>query len=164
MANRRLRVLFLTGLMMVGLIGGAVPASATSIGNEGCTPGFFSQNPGAFQEYDPSDTLSSVFTLPAYLSDLADDTLLEALSYTGGRTLVDKAKILLRQAVAAVLNAAHEDVGYPYRRFDDPGMIIATTNSALASGDAATIEDLKDTYEAANELGCPLDADEADDE
>lgn len=164
MANRRVRTLLLTGLLMVGLVGGAVPASATNIGNEGCTPGFFKNNPGAFEEYSASTTLGSVFTLPAYLSDLADDTFLEALGYGGGRTIEDKAKQLLRSAVAAVLNAAHEGVGYPLRRFSDPGMIIATTNSALASADAGTIEDLKDTYDAANNLGCPLEADEANDE
>jgi len=156
MANRRLRVLFLTGLMMAGLIGGAVPASATNIGNEGCTPGYWKNHTESWEEYSPSTTLGSVFTLPAYLVALEDDTFLAALSYSGGPTIVDKAKLLLHHAVAAFLNAAHEDVGYPLRRFSDPGMMLATTNSALASADADTIEDLKDTYDANNNLGCPL--------
>ncbi len=162
MASKRVRTLLLTGLLMVGLIGSALPAAATNIGNEGCTPGFWKNNPGAWEEYTTSTTLGSVFTLPAYLVALEDDTFLEALNYGGGPTIVDKAKLLLHHAVAAVLNAAHEDVGYPLRRFSDPGMIIATTNSALASADAETIGDLKDTYDDANNLGCPLSADEAE--
>lgn len=156
MANKRVRVLLLTGLLMVGLIGGAVPAAATSIGNEGCTPGYWKNHTESWQEYTTSTTLGSVFTLPGYLSDLSDDTFLEALSYSGGPDIEDKAKLLLHHAVAAFLNAAHEDVGYPLRRFSDPGMMLATTNSALASADAGTIEDLKDTYDDNNNLGCPL--------
>lgn len=163
MANKRVRTLLLTGLLMVGLVGGAIPAAATNIGNEGCTPGFFKNNPGAFEEYSASTTLGSVFNLPSYLSDLADDTFLEALGYSGGSTLEDKAKQLLRAAVAAVLNAAHEGVGYPLRR-DGVDGIIATTNITLAGANADAIEDLKDTFDAANNLGCPLKADEANDE
>lgn len=162
MAYRRVRVLLLTGLLMVGLVGGAAPVSAENIGNEGCTPGFWKTNTGAWEEYDPTTLLSSVFTLPAYLlPDLADDTFLDALSYSGGPDIEDKAKLLLHHAVAAVLNAAHEGVGYPFRRFAEPGMIIPSTNSALASQDADTIEDLKDKWDEANNLGCPLEADEA---
>lgn len=160
MANKRVRTLLLTGLLMVGLIGGAVPASATNIGNEGCSPGFFKNNTGAWEEYSSSTTLGSVFTLPAYLSDLADDTFLEALDYSGGPTLEDKAKTLLRAAVAAVLNAAHEGVGYPLRR-DGVDGIIARVNTALAGANADAIENLKDELDAANNLGCPLEADEA---
>ena len=156
MANRRLRVLFLTGLMMAGLIGGAVPASATNIGNEGCTPGYWKNHTENWEEYSPSTTLGSVFTLPAYLVALEDDTFLEALSYSGGPTIVDKAKLLLHHAVAAFLNAAHEGVGYPLRRFSDPGMMLSSVNSALASGNGATMLNLKDTYDANNNLGCPL--------
>lgn len=156
MTNRRIRVLFLTGLMVAGLVGGAVSVSATRIGNEGCTPGFWKNHTGAWEEYTTSTTLEDVFNLPFWLNHLGDDTLLEALSYSGGPTLEDKAKLLLRHAVAAVLNSAHEGLGYPLRRFSDPGMIVATVNSTLASGNAGAILDLKDVYDDANNLGCPL--------
>ena len=156
MANKRVRTLLLTGLLMVGLVGGALPASATNIGNEGCTPGYWKNHTDNWEEYSPSTTLGSVFTLPAYASSLSDDTFAEALRYGGGSTLLAKAKTLLHHAVAAVLNAAHEGVGYPYRRFSDPGQIVASTNNALASQDAATMLALKDKWDSANNLGCPL--------
>lgn len=161
MGTRRVRTLALTGLLMIGLVGGAVPAAGTAIGNEGCTLGFWKNNTGQWEEYVPTQTVESVFNVPASLSSLGDDTLLEALNYGGGAGLLGKAKILLRQAVAAVLNAAHEGVGYPLRRDSDPGMIIATTNAALSSGNQSTMTDLAATYDAKNNLGCPLDADES---
>ena len=154
----RTRTLLVTGALALGLISGVAPASATRIGNEGCTPGYWkqAQHFDSWEEYTPATTLGSVFTLPAYASSLSNDTFLQALNYGGGSTLLAKAKLLLRQAVAAFLNAASEDVGYPYRRFSSPGMMLSTVNSALASGDATTILNLKDDYDAKNNLGCPL--------
>jgi len=64
--------------------------------------------------------------------------------------------LLLHHAVAAYLNAAHEGLGYPYRRFGEPGDLRDAINSALASGDRATMLELKDKLDAANNLGCPL--------
>jgi hypothetical protein len=159
MRTTRARAVLLTMALAVSVIGGSAPAAANRMGNEGCTPGFWkqAQHFDSWEEYTPGTTLGSVFTLPAYASSLADDTFLEALSYGGGPTLLDKAKQLLRSAVAAFLNAASEEVGYPYRRFADPGNMLATVNSALASGNKTTIEDLKDDYDAKNDLGCPLD-------
>ncbi len=156
MANRRVRTLLLTGLLMVGLIGGAVPASATNIGNEGCTLGYWKNHTADWEEYTTSTRLDTIFVFPASLSTLADDTLLEALNYGGGSGIVGKAQILLRQAAAAVLNAAHESVGYPLRRDSAPGMIRSTVNAALASGSESTMTDLAETYDDANNLGCPL--------
>ena len=154
--------MFLVAALALGVLGGALSASAVRIGDdEGCTPGFWKNNPGAWEEYSPNQTLGSVFVIPAEFSELADDTLLEALSYGGGSSDIDKARTLLRQAVAAVLNAAHEGIGYPYRRDAAPLMIISSVNAALASGNTTTMENLKDTLAEANELGCPLSADEA---
>ena len=154
--------MFLVAALALGVLGGALSASAVRIGDdEGCTPGFWKNNPGAWEEYSPDQTLGSVFAIPAEFGELADDTLMEALSYGGGSSDLDKARILLRQAVAAVLNAAHEGIGYPYRRDAAPLMIIPSVNAALASGNTTTMENLKNTLASANELGCPLSADEA---
>lgn len=160
-ASKSVRLFALAAVLVVGALG-AGSAGAVRIGDdEGCTPGFWKNNTGAWQEYAPGDRLDSVFTIPAAYSELADDTLLAALSYNGGPALIDKAKLLLHHAVAAILNAAHEEVGYPYRRYDAPLGIVPSVNSALASGDATTMGDLKDVLDDANNLGCPLRADEA---
>jgi hypothetical protein len=58
--------------------------------------------------------------------------------------------------VAAFLNAAHEGLGYPYRRFEEPGNMWAAIDAALASGDRATMINLAAVFDAANNLGCPL--------
>jgi hypothetical protein len=98
----------------------------------------------------PGQTLGSVFTeVP---DALAGVTLLDALSFEGGPTLTDAQQILLRQAVAALLNAAHPDVDFP-RTTDG---IIAAVDAALASGDRDTILDLAEELAADNEAGCPL--------
>jgi len=158
---RSVRALAVVAVLVVGLFG-ASGASATNIGDdEGCTPGFWKNNPGAWEEYNPDARLDSVFTIPAAFGELADDTLLDALSYKGGPESIDKAKLLLHHAVAAILNAAHEGIGYPFRRDVPPLAIIPTVNSALAGGDVDVMSDLKDVLDAANNLGCPLAADES---
>jgi hypothetical protein len=160
--SRCLRVGVVLASVILGLIVPATSALAVRIGdNEGCTPGFWKNNIGRWEEYSPNWTLGSVFVVPTGFSSLADDTLLDALSYGGGPTLQGKAKLLLKQAVASILNAAHEGVGYPYRRFVNPFAIVPTVNAALASGSRTTMEALKNTLDRANNLGCPLRADEA---
>lgn len=159
--SRSARLLAMAAVLIVGSIG-AGSVVANRIGDdEGCTPGFWKNNTGAWQEYDPASRLDSVFTIPAALSELADDSLLAALSFNGGPATIDKAKLLLQHAVAAVLNAASEDVGYPYRRFGPPLGIVAAVNAALAGGNPDTMLDLKDILDEANNLGCPIAADES---
>jgi hypothetical protein len=52
-----------------------------------------------------------------------------------------------------VLNAAHEGVGYPYRRFTQ-FQIIAQVDAALASGDRQRILGLATVLDQASNLGC----------
>ncbi len=133
----------------------AAPAFATNIGNEGCTPGYWKNHTDNWEEYRPSQTLESVFDVPnAYGYD--NVTLEQALAFRGGSGADGAARILLRAATAAVLNAAHEGIGYPYRRNVEPFRIIATVNAALASVDRQQMLDLAATLDAANNLGCPL--------
>jgi hypothetical protein len=119
--------------------------------NEGCTPGFWKNNAlkkGASQwpsGFTPDELLS---TAGFDTSLTGDATLLAALQFQGGSTLEGAAEILLRAAVAAVLNAA--------KFGGSPSTIISEVNSALASGDRDTILGLASTLDAANNLGCPL--------
>lgn len=125
--------------------------TTTPPGEEGCTPGFWKNHPEAWVGFLPTQTLGSVFDA-ALLGDLADVTLLDALSFGGGSTLTEAQQILLRQAVAALLNAAHPDVDFSLTTAE----VIAAVNAALASGDRETILDLAEDLAAANEAGCPL--------
>lgn len=100
--------------------------------------------------YGTDTTLTAAgFSLPA---TLADDTLLEALHYKGGPDLEDKMRLLLKQAVAALLNAEHAGVDYPMTATE----VVDAVNTALASGDQTAILSLQMTLDAYNNLGCPL--------
>ena len=51
--------------------------SATNSGKQGCTPGFWKNNPGAWQGYVPTQKVSSLFS--AAPTPDANDTLMQAL-------------------------------------------------------------------------------------
>lgn len=118
---------------------------------EGCTPGYWKQE----QHFDswpegfsPNDLVGAVFNCAPF----NDATLLDALNFGGGPSVDDAKKILLRAAVAAVLNAASPGVDYPRTVAD----IVAAVNTACASNDRDAILALKDQLDADNNLGCPL--------
>jgi uncharacterized repeat protein (TIGR01451 family) len=136
-------------------------ASVTVTGGQGCTPGFWkthtdsSKYPNAWPPtgYSPSQLVSSVFTVPSgYASFLGSSTLAQALAFQGGNTLDGAAQILLRAAVAAVLNAASPDIGYPLT----VSGIVSQVNAALASKDRGTILTLASLLDGDNNLGCPI--------
>jgi uncharacterized membrane protein len=101
--------------------------------------------------FSPNQLLGSVFNLGGF-PNIASQTLLQALSFDGGPTLADAVKVLLRQAVAAILNAAHPNVDYPLTA----AQIIANVNTAIATNNRSTILAVKDTLAGFNERGCPL--------
>lgn len=84
--------------------------------------------------------------------DGQEDTLLDALNYQGGNGTTGAARILLRAAVAAMLNAANPNVDYPRTE----ASIIADVNAALASKNRNTMLNLATALDADNNLGCPL--------
>jgi hypothetical protein len=111
-------------------------------GPEGCTPGFWKQphHLDQWQGYDPEEEFDTVFGVESS----THPSLLEALETGGGGE-----SALLRHAVAALLNAAHEDVNYLYSIVE----IIEIVANAFATGE---FEDAKDILEAANESECEL--------
>lgn len=133
----------------------ASPASATNIGNEGCTPGYWKNHTDNWEEATPSSLVKWIYR-DAGNTAYGDITMLAALSLKGGPGTDGAQQILLRAAVAAWLNAAHEGLGYPYRRFTEPEAFVADVNAALASGDRATMLALATKLDLANNLGCPL--------
>ncbi|MDP9431520.1 MAG: hypothetical protein M3P91_02040 [Actinomycetota bacterium] len=66
-----------------------------------------------------------IFRLPPELASFSDVTMEEALQGGGGKGVDGAATILFRAAVASYLNAAHDEIGYPYRRFDSPCFLSA---------------------------------------
>jgi uncharacterized repeat protein (TIGR01451 family) len=118
---------------------------------EGCTPGFWKNHLQAWVGFSPNQTLESVFDVPNSFG-LDNNTLLQALSFQGGSGTVGAARILLRAAVAALLNAAHPGIDYPRTVAE----VIADVNAALASGNRATMLTLATELDTDNNLGCPI--------
>ena len=119
-------------------------------GEEGCTPGFWKNHTSAWDVYSPMQTVGSVFSGAS--ASLADDTLLQALSYQGGTGLLGAERILLRAAVAALLNSTDDVVEYPLFTSEVRNRVSA----ALASDDRQRILTLARNLDAKNNLGCPL--------
>jgi hypothetical protein len=129
------------------------------MGAEGHTPGFWKtnvdtknavawprQNDGSLV-LDPLQPVSSLFSgLPANLANLS---LADGLGLGGGGI-----EALLRHAISGVLSAIHPYVAFPLSALE----IVALTNAAIASGNASTIDALKNRFQSYNELGADLDA------
>jgi hypothetical protein len=127
--------------------------TTTTPGSNGCTPGYWKNHLDSWGPtgYSPDDTLASVFN-PAVLGSLGSDTLLEALSYAGGPGVDGAKRILLRAAVASVLNASHPDVDFG----PSAAVVIGATNFALASNVREGILDIASQLDARNNAGCFL--------
>ena len=118
-----------------------------TVGNQGCTPGFWKNHTDVWVGYSPSDLVSAVFSNAAPYDV---DTLLQALSLKGGPGVDGAERILLRAAVSALLNST--SVNYPLTTSE----IITMTDNALAAGDRATILSVASELDALNNLGCPF--------
>jgi len=115
-------------------------------GLQGCTPGYWKQ-PQHFDSwnvYTPIDTFETVFSIDAYPGD---PTLLDALKFNGGGIYA-----LGRHAVAALLDSVNPNIAYPLTSTQ----VIQMVHAALATGNATTIENLKNTLDEYNNLGCPI--------
>jgi hypothetical protein len=115
-------------------------------GGEGCTPGFWKNHPEEWPAaYDPDDLFRDVFGVT--IAGDPDLTLLQALNLGGGGE-----NALARHAVAALLNAASDEVDFEFTEQE----VIDKVQAAIASGDPEEIEDLKDELDRENNRGCPL--------
>ena len=113
---------------------------------QGCSHGYWKNHESEWPApYPGSTTLGSVFNLTGF-SSLGSKTLADALKFKGGDTTQDKAENMLKQAAAALLNAAHPGIYYPYTVSE----LIAEVNSALASKDSALLTTLGETLDVYN--------------
>jgi hypothetical protein len=138
------------GLVLVLAFG--APAQAHRL--EGCGPAYWLAHQGNWQEYGPSSRVSNAWhmlNLP-----LAERRLTFAQALADPGKIASVSRTLLRSAVTAYLNAAHEGVWYPYRRFDAPYYLRETINDAIASGDAWYQRSVTRDLDIANNRYCPL--------
>jgi hypothetical protein len=142
------------------IAGGMVTVTVTNeaVGSEGCTPGFWRQPQhfGAWTfPYTPEGPLGVFTYRDAFglgdvvqlkdskkVVDPTDPTLLEAVQATGGGQ-----NALARHAVAALLNAASDEVAFAFT----VDQVIAMVQNAYATGDFNTPKDL---LAVVNEAGC----------
>lgn len=121
---------------------------ALEAGPDGCSLGFWKNHTGAWQGFATNQTVGSVFNNAA---PFHNTSLLDALSLRGGPGIDGAKEILLRQAVAALLNAAHAGVNYPRTQ----ASVIADVSAALGNSRGAMLA-LASALDADNNLGCPL--------
>lgn len=113
----------------------------------GCSHGYWKNHPSVWPSpYTPGTKLGSVFSLGSVAAALADSSFDDALKFRGGNTPTQKAEILLRNAVAALLNSVHGSINYQWTASE----VIGAVNTALASGDPATMLALEAQLDAAN--------------
>jgi hypothetical protein len=114
---------------------------------QGCTPGYWKQ-PQHFGNYEvvtPSTTLKDAGFIPDNGTDDQDD-LVQALKYQGDKGEEGAERILLRAAVAGLLNIYKLD---NYAE-DDPVTFLAAVNAAMDSNDRQTMLDLAADIDADN--------------
>lgn len=130
-------------------------AAAVS-GTQGCTPGFYAQNPGRYQYLEwPEGTA----LLPGRLVNTVFGTsyqwpLEKVLNPKEWDNASDTEAKLLRHGLAALFNALNLGVGYPLTA----AAVVALVNGAIGS---SSMSDVKDELAGYNELGCPIPADES---
>jgi hypothetical protein len=121
----------------------------------GCTPGFWKveQHHDSWQVYSPNQLVSSVFTVPATSGIPANTTLVGALNFGGGPGVEGASQILLRAAVASLLNSTSSGVDFNLTT----QQVIDQVNAALASNDRSTIIALAGQLDGFNNQGtCTL--------
>jgi hypothetical protein len=137
-------------------------AAATSIPGphlgttEGCTAAFWAMpsNFDLWEEHRPEDLVGTLFSEPVEHSQLQ---LAEALHPT---STGDVRRMLISEAIAAILNSAHDSLEYPYARHDTGiegrAPVVPTVAELLRTGSPQAMAAFARELAAANRLGCPL--------
>lgn len=148
------------GLTGVAVKGGQIialgerpgPACDASPGQEGCSAAFWKRHCRQWVGYTCCSRVGEVFTLPAPLANLNGVTLHWALRAGDGPGVPGAAKTLLREGVAALLNAAHPEVAYPMSEAE----VIAAVDQALATMSRPAMLVAAAELAQLNALACPL--------
>lgn len=128
-----------------------------TLDNHGCTLGFWKTHTGFGPQANawPSPYVPGVTTLGgAGFTNTGNQTtkMSDALAFKGGPSVQDAKNLLMKQAVAALLNAATTGMQYPLT----VAQVLSETNTALATGDRGKILDEAARLEGFNSLEGPL--------
>jgi hypothetical protein len=126
-------------------------AQAWPIGTQGCTLGFWKNHTSSWVTYAPTDTVGATFNLTSAQTPYAGTTLLAALQFQGGSDVLGAERILLKQAVAGLLNSS---AGLDYGAGTTE--IINLTRNAILSGSRDRMISLAHQFDVRNNVGCPL--------
>ena len=144
---KKTRNIFAIGCLSIILLTGINVATAC----EGLTLGYWKNHTDEWIGYSTDQTIEEIFDLPPMYEHL-DATLLEALSFKGGKGCDGAVRLLLKQAVAALLNIAHPEISY----YIDMGDLLYFTNRVLTNfggTDRGYILSLKDALDEWNNAG-----------
>jgi hypothetical protein len=111
----------------------------------GCTPGYWKNHTNAWVTYTPTMKVTAVWAN----AGTGDMTLLQALDGGGGDTLEGARLILLRAAVAAILNEAKFGTNFVTNIKTTVATYLATYNRDIYISVASWLDSLNNT-------GCPL--------
>ena len=123
---------------------GSNPSFNCKTGNDsGCSLGYWKNHTSNWKGYTKNTLFSAIFE-----NAFPGKTLLQVLNLGGGGL-----NALGRQTVAALLNAAHTNVDYPYTT----SQVISMFNAVYPAG---SYETLKNDFEEKNTAYCPLSKDD----
>jgi hypothetical protein len=146
MKNKKIfAISFASILIICGILVGTANAC-----EEGCTIGYWKTHQDEWQTYTPETKLNEVFSLPGF-ENLGEISFIEALEFKGGKGINAAARLLLKQAVAAVLNYEHDGVDY-----EPSTSIVIIVLMALQTSNRGFILSIKNMLDSWNNEGCPL--------
>jgi hypothetical protein len=120
---------------------------------QGCDEAFWASHTSAWVTYTTDQDLDTVFDPANFPTSFGNNSLLEALAFVDGGGVSGARDLLAREAVAALLNAAHPSIDYPYTEAE----IIALVDAAFDANDETGMRDLAAELSGYNDLGCPGD-------
>lgn len=150
-------LLVLIAVVMTSMVGASLLSPGKALAcPAGLTPGFWKNHTELWSGFSPDDPLGSLYS-NASLYGLENVTLLEALSFPGGKGLDGAARILLRAAVAAALNEVSpivnsDDYSYPP---EDLAHLQAWVNVSLTQDREYMINVAAQQLDAWNNNGVP---------
>ena len=123
---------------------------------EGCTPGYWKNHPKNWGSgYTSKSKFFDVFTVITNYRGLPQKTtMLDALNQNGGGY-----SALARHATGALLNACNNSVNYPYTPQEIKAAVVNMFNfgnATIGNKTFINVDTLKNEFERANNLGCPL--------
>ncbi len=106
---------------------------------------YWKKNTGVWPAaYSPNQSVGSVFVAASLYHDAEGKSLLQAVDGKAGSKEV---KDMLKEAVAALLNAATDSIQYPFT----PDEVITAVNMALTNGGKDSLKSLKELLKDAND-------------